>query len=180
MSHHLCTFSENKISTLTSEDISSPGSSEVGGKRSNVFLSHDGIHLLLLSAVIRSNHLNDSRRSYQSVKFLVNLANKCPVAKDYLLQSSTRWKWAVDWLKTKVSFAWIALFCLLQYYDRVPSFTLSSQGPFKCYVTLFFWKLDPHPPPRNANNIEHYTFVMLFSRKSDTPPPPPPSALRNT
>ena len=37
------------------------------------------------------------------------------------------------------------------------------------YVTLFFWKLDPHPPPRNANNIEHYTFVTLFSRKSDTP-----------
>ena len=44
-------------------------------------------------------------------------------------------------------------------------------GPFKWYVTLFFWKLDPHPPPRNANNIEHYTFVTLFSRKSDTPHP---------
>ena len=44
-------------------------------------------------------------------------------------------------------------------------------GPFKCYVTLFFWKLDPHPPPRNANNIEHYTFVTLFSRKSHTPHP---------
>ena len=44
-------------------------------------------------------------------------------------------------------------------------------GPFKCYVTLFSWKLDPHPPPRNANNIEHYTFVTLFSRKSDTPHP---------
>ena len=43
---------------------------------------------------------------------------------------------------------------------------------------LFSWKLDPHPPPRNANNIEHYTFVTLFSGKSDTPPPP--SALRNT
>ena len=53
-----------------------------------------------------------------------------------------------------------------------------SKGPFKCYVTLFFWKLDPHPPPRNANNTEHYTFVTLFSRKSDTLPPP--SALRNT
>ena len=28
-------------------------------------------------------------------------------------------------------------------------------------------------PPRNAaaNNIEHYTFVTLFSRKSDTPHP---------
>ena len=45
-----------------------------------------------------------------------------------------------------------------------------GKGPFKCYVALFFWKLDPHPPPRNANNIEHYTFVTLFSRKSDTPP----------
>ena len=44
-------------------------------------------------------------------------------------------------------------------------------GPFKCYVTLFFWKLDPHPPPRNANNIEQYTFVTLFSRKGDTPHP---------
>ena len=44
-----------------------------------------------------------------------------------------------------------------------------DEGPFKCYVTLFFWKLDPHPPPRNPNNIERYTFVTLLSRKSDTP-----------
>ena len=44
-------------------------------------------------------------------------------------------------------------------------------GPFKCYVMLFFWKLDPHPPPRNANNIEHYTFVMLFP-ENQTPPHP--------
>ena len=55
---------------------------------------------------------------------------------------------------------------------------VENRGPFKCYVMLFSWKLDPHPPPRNANNIEHYTFVTLFSRKSDTPTPP--SALRNT
>ena len=41
----------------------------------------------------------------------------------------------------------------------------------KCYVTLFFCKLDPHPPPRNANTIEHYTFVTLFPGKSDTPHP---------
>ena len=62
------------------------------------------VHMYLCgSAVIRSNHVNDSRRSYQSVKFLVTLANKCPVAKDYLLQSSTKWQWAVNWLKTKVS-----------------------------------------------------------------------------
>ena len=53
------------------------------------------------------------------------------------------------------------------------SFLIRStfMGAFKCYVTLFFWKLDPHPPPRNANNIEHYTFVTLLSRKSDTPTP---------
>ena len=43
-------------------------------------------------------------------------------------------------------------------------------GPFKCYVTLFFWKLDP--PPRNTNDIESYTFVTLFPRKVDNPPPP--------
>ena len=24
---------------------------------------------------------------------------------------------------------------------------ISSMGPFKCYVTLFSWNLDPHPPP---------------------------------
>ena len=36
-----------------------------------------------------------------------------------------------------------------------------------------------HPPPRNANNIEPYTFVTLFPGKCETPPPPP-SALRNT
>ena len=48
---------------------------------------------------------------------------------------------------------------------------------FKCYVTLVFWKLDSHPPPRNANNIEPYTFVKLFPGKVDTPTPP---ELRNT
>ena len=53
-----------------------------------------------------------------------------------------------------------------------------TKGPFKCYVTLFSGKLDPHPPPRNANNVEYYTFVTLFFGKLDTPPPP--TALRNT
>ena len=47
----------------------------------------------------------------------------------------------------------------------------SIKGPFKCYVTLFFWKFNTHPPPRNANNVEPYIFVMLFSGKSDTLPP---------
>ena len=51
-------------------------------------------------------------------------------------------------------------------------------GPFKCYVTLFLEILPPtHPPPRNANNIEPYTYVTLFPEDLTTPHP---SALRNT
>ena len=47
-----------------------------------------------------------------------------------------------------------------------------------CYVTLFSWKFDPHPPPRTANNVEPYTFVTLFSGKADTPPTPYSTAFR--
>ena len=35
----------------------------------------------------------------------------------------------------------------------------------KCYVTLFSWTLDPHPPPRNTNNVDSYTSVTLFPSK---------------
>ena len=48
---------------------------------------------------------------------------------------------------------------------------MPRKGPFKCYVILFFWKLDPDIPPRNANNIEPYTFVTLVPVKIDTPHP---------
>ena len=48
---------------------------------------------------------------------------------------------------------------------------LFAGGGKGIFMPLFFWKLDLHPPPRNANNIEHYTFVTPFSRKSDTPTP---------
>ena len=50
-------------------------------------------------------------------------------------------------------------------------------GAIQVLRNAIFLEIGP-PLPRNANNIEHYTFVTLFSRKSDTPPPP--SALRNT
>ena len=64
------------------------------------------------------------------------------------------------------------LIIILKLANQFAWLPFTIKGPFKCYVTLFFWKLDPHPPPRNANNIEYYTFVTLFSRKSDTPPHP--------
>ena len=38
-------------------------------------------------------------------------------------------------------------------------------------------QFDPHPPPRNANNIELYMFVTLFSGNLTHPTP---TALRNT
>ena len=37
--------------------------------------------------------------------------------------------------------------------------------------TLFFGKVDPHPPHRNANNIEPYTFVTLFPENLRHPHP---------
>ena len=59
--------------------------------------------LFLFVAVIKSSNTADSRRAYQCIKFLVQLANKCPQAKDYLLQNTSRWQWAVQWLKRKMN-----------------------------------------------------------------------------
>ena len=51
-------------------------------------------------------------------------------------------------------------------------------GAIEGLSNAFSWEFDPHPPPRNANNVEPYTFVMLFSGKADTPPRQPPTPLR--
>lgn len=61
------------------------------------------LFLLFFVAVIKTSNTADSRRAYQCIKFLVQLANKCPQAKDYLLQNSSRWQWAVQWLKRKMN-----------------------------------------------------------------------------
>ena len=53
-------------------------------------------------ALIQSQQSNDSRRAYQLMKFLVSLANRLQVAKDYLLQSPSKWQWSVNWLKQKI------------------------------------------------------------------------------
>ena len=45
-------------------------------------------------------------------------------------------------------------------------------GAIQVLHNAFFRKIDTHTPPRNANNIEPYTFVMLFSGKFYTLPPP--------
>lgn len=60
------------------------------------------ISALLFLALIRSQQNSDSRRAYQLMKFLVSLANRLQVAKDYLLQSPMKWQWSVHWLKQKI------------------------------------------------------------------------------
>jgi len=56
----------------------------------------------LIVAAVSHYHTSDSRRSYQIIKFLVNIASRCMPAKDYLLQTTSRWQWAVNWLRSKV------------------------------------------------------------------------------
>ena len=51
-------------------------------------------------------------------------------------------------------------------------------GAIQVFRNAFSRECDPHPPPRNANNVEPYTVVTLFSGKADTHPPR--TALRNT
>jgi len=57
-------------------------------------------------AIIKKNHMNESRRSYHCVKFLVHLAHKCAIAKDYLIQMPSKWQWVVNWLKRKMNNGW--------------------------------------------------------------------------
>ncbi|XP_062568779.1 ubiquitin carboxyl-terminal hydrolase 24-like [Saccostrea cucullata] len=63
--------------------------------------SYDG-----LLATVRLNHATDSRRSYTCIKSLVGLASKSAPVKDYLMQIPSKWQWAVNWLKKKMSEYW--------------------------------------------------------------------------
>ena len=43
--------------------------------------------------------------------------------------------------------------------------TINLIGAIQVLRNAFSWKLDLHPPPHNANDVEPYTFVTLFPRK---------------
>ena len=45
-------------------------------------------------------------------------------------------------------------------------------GAIQVLRIAFSREFDPHPPPRNANNVEPYTFVTFFPVKSDKPHTP--------
>ena len=54
---------------------------------------------------------------------------------------------------------------------------INCHGAILVLRNAVFLKMDPHPPPRNANNIEPYTFVTFLP---ENVAPPPPFALCNT
>ncbi|KAI9556016.1 hypothetical protein GHT06_018579 [Daphnia sinensis] len=66
------------------------------------FTDKDGQSVEGVLALIQSQQSSDSRRAYQLMKFLVSLANRLQIAKDYLLQSPCKWQWSVNWLKQKI------------------------------------------------------------------------------
>ena len=59
------------------------------------------VHGLL--ALVKTNQISDSRRSYQCIKTLVSAANKSFVVKEKLLRDPEKWQWAVNWLKDRMS-----------------------------------------------------------------------------
>ena len=44
-----------------------------------------------------------------------------------------------------------------------------TKNPIQVSRNAFVLEIVPHPPPRNANHVEPYIFVTLFSSKFDTP-----------
>ena len=52
-----------------------------------------------------------------------------------------------------------------------------TQGVIQVLCNAFPLEFGPPPTPRNANNVEPYTFETVFPEKCDTPTP---SALRDT
>jgi len=53
--------------------------------------------------LVQSNQTSDSCRAYQAVKCLVTASSKCPAVKDHLILQPTKWQWAVNWLKSKMT-----------------------------------------------------------------------------
>ena len=62
--------------------------------------------------------------------------------------------------------------CPTMLWDRQKRYRIVRvYGAIQVLRNAIFLEIEPHPPPRNANNIEYYTFVTLLSRKSDPPTP---------
>jgi len=53
--------------------------------------------------LVKNSQNSDSSRAYQAVKCLVTASSKCSAVKDHLILEPTKWQWAVNWLKSKMS-----------------------------------------------------------------------------
>ncbi|XP_069185948.1 ubiquitin carboxyl-terminal hydrolase 24 isoform X1 [Procambarus clarkii] len=66
------------------------------------FQSSDEENIMGLLDMIGTNKDYDSRRAYQCIKLVVTLSARCPLARDHLTRTQTRWQWAVEWLRGKM------------------------------------------------------------------------------
>ena len=104
--------------------IDSPSFIVLIDSSSFLLLIHSSSFLMLIDSpsflvLIDSSHEEDTRRAYQCIKFLVTIGNKIPQVKEYLVQSTTKWQWAVDWLKQKVSLCSLAKLILIDDFVNV-------------------------------------------------------------
>lgn len=66
------------------------------------FATADTENIMGLLDMIGNNKDHDSRRAYQCIKLVVTLSAKCPLARDHLTSTQTRWQWAVEWLRGRM------------------------------------------------------------------------------
>ena len=97
------------------------------------------------------------------------------------LNASRWWTGLVEFASTKPARHRSQCKCGISRSATAPTCTKEPPHPFivalgaiQVLRNAIFLQIGPHPPPRNINNIEHYTFVTLFSGKSDTPTMPHP------
>ncbi|KAF2363147.1 Peptidase C19 ubiquitin carboxyl-terminal hydrolase [Trinorchestia longiramus] len=55
-----------------------------------------------LLELINEYHTSDIRRAYQCMKLCVSISSRFPVARDVLSNTSSKWQWAVDWLRDTI------------------------------------------------------------------------------
>ncbi|XP_065657355.1 ubiquitin carboxyl-terminal hydrolase 24 isoform X3 [Hydra vulgaris] len=74
----------------------------IQNNRVEIFIDGSTEHSICgILKLIRSCHQDDAQRAYLCMKFLVKSDNK--LVRNFLLQNSIKWQWAVEWLKKKMS-----------------------------------------------------------------------------
>ncbi|CAF2054268.1 unnamed protein product [Rotaria magnacalcarata] len=59
-----------------------------------------------LYSLIRTSMETEQRRTYQTVKFLINLSNRNSSCKEYFASTAIQWEFAISWLKQQMQTSW--------------------------------------------------------------------------